>query len=96
MPLSRKDDESIFTIINEKIGRPEFERELKKVNDDVQGLSKKLEEGVTQLTKSMADLRDALIQSQQASYRRIIYVQGTILVIILGTVITLLVRVLFH
>ena len=46
--------------------------------------------------KDIPELQNALVRNQQAGLKRIIAVQATILTMILGTVITLAIKIIFH
>ena len=46
--------------------------------------------------KDIPALQNALVRNQQAGLRRIIYIQATVLTAILGSVIALAVKIIFH
>ena len=55
-----------------------------------------MSEEITELKAQLKETREAIIRSQQDIARRTIYVQGTILFLILSTVIGIAVKLLFH
>lgn len=55
-----------------------------------------MSEEITELKAQLKETREAIINSQQAIARRTIYVQGSILFLILSTVVGIAVKLLFH
>ena len=51
-----------------------------------------MSEDVAELKKDLAEAKREIIESQRTELRRIIYVQGSILLLIVGAVITLILR----
>lgn len=51
---------------------------------------------INELKQQLKDAKEEIIKSQQATYTRIIYIQGSILLIILTAVVGLLIKTFFH
>lgn len=55
-----------------------------------------MSEEINDLKKDLREAKKEIIDSQRESLNRIIYVQGSILLAILGAVITIAIKVFFH
>jgi len=55
-----------------------------------------MSEELKELKQDLKEAKQAILESQESNYKRIIYVQGTLLLAILGAVIGLAVKVFFH
>ena len=51
---------------------------------------------INDLKQQLKDAKDEILKNQQETYKRIIYVQGSILLLILTAVIGLLIKTFFH
>lgn len=69
--------------------------ELTRLQSAQQEQIKAMAEDIQDLKKQLADTQDIILKNQQANFRRIIYVQGSILFLILSTVIGVIVKLLF-
>lgn len=55
-----------------------------------------MSEEITELKQQLKEMREAIIKSQEDIARRTIYVQGSILFLILSTVVGIAVKLVFH
>ena len=60
--------------------------------EQIRGMSDELQE----LKKQLKETQDAILQNQDAYYKRMIAVQGSILFLVLSTVIGLVIKLFFH
>ena len=87
--MSPTQNENIFILLNDKVGRSEFDKEIKGLSDDISSLRQDIKD---LKEKDLKELREALLTNQQSGYKRIIYVQGTILLVVAGGIVTLLIK----
>jgi predicted neutral ceramidase superfamily lipid hydrolase len=90
-------DESIYILLNNKISREEFEKEIRELKEEVNKDISELKQDVKEIRgKDIPELQKALVQNQQATLRRIIAVQATVLTLILAAIVPLVLKILFH
>ena len=69
---------------------------LKNIQSVQEEKIRRMSEEVNELKKQLQETKDEIIKSQKDSARRTIYVQGTLLMLILSTVIGIAVKLIFH